>query len=95
MVCSSLTHSALGKAVNCPKGEIVNNQKIMDKIEYLQGALSRGAITINAPCGPEPIIELLGGIHARAAINETRGRFPQVAGELQKVEELIEMLQTN
>ena len=67
----------------------------MAKIEKLQSELSRGEIKINAPCGPEPVVELLGGIHARAAINETRGKFPQVAQELKKVEELIEMLQTN
>lgn len=67
--------------------------ELMRQISELQSRLSRGEIIVDVPCGTEPIIELLGGIHARASAQYTRpGRFPTVAQELGIVEELIVLL---
>jgi hypothetical protein len=72
----------------------MDNQKLMEKIEELQSALARGKCKVNVPCGADPIIELLGGLHARAAIQESRpGRFPDVCREFAELEKLIKMLQ--
>lgn len=65
---------------------------MLASIEKLQRDLAHGLITIDAPCGAEPLIQLLGGIHARAAINITQHKFPTVETEFSLVKNLISLL---
>lgn len=71
----------------------MNNQKVMKAVSALQSKLSKGDIQVDVPCGAEPIIELLGGIHARAAINESNpGRFPNNAEEYKMIDNLVKSI---
>jgi len=65
---------------------------ITEQISRMQEDLASGRIQINAPCGAEPIIEILGGIHARASIWETRGTYSDQEEEFALVEKLVALL---
>lgn len=68
-------------------------QVLMQEISGVQSRLSRGEIIIDAPCGPEPIVDLLGGIHARASTNYTnKGRFPTAEKEFKLIKNLIALI---
>ena len=70
--------------------KVIIPQEIMDRVVELQEELSAGRLSIDSPCGADPMIEILGGLHARVAINETKpGRFPSVEEELSLLERLI------
>ena len=66
---------------------------ITEQISEVQSALSRDKIVLNMPGGNKPMIELLGGIHARATINKTRpNRFPNTTEEFETAKKLINLL---
>ena len=67
---------------------------LTSKISELQKKLSKGEIKIDAPCGENPVIELLGGLHARASINKTqKDKYPNVEKEVEYLVVLINLLE--
>lgn len=43
-------------------------QQQLRTISRLQSAISKGRLEVDAPCGPEPLVKVLGGVHARIVL---------------------------